>query len=314
MVNWQLQTPVAIIVFNRPETTAKVFEAIRQAKPPKLFLIADGPRANRPGEAEKCAAVRQIVEAVDWDCQVFKNFSDTNLGCGRRPATGIDWVFSQVEEAIIIEDDCLPDPSFFRYCQELLERYRDDERIATICGLNVQFGRRRTNDSYYFSRYNHCWGWASWRRAWRYFDFDLKHWPEVRDGNFLADILIDPHATKVWTHTYQETYEGKIDCWDFQWTFACWLQNGLAILPNSNLISYIGYGSGATHTTAERTQYDDMPTEAVTFPLVHPKFVIRDTQADNFSESTYFDYQPKLWKKINRKVSKLLGIKKSQTW
>ncbi|WP_204105620.1 MULTISPECIES: glycosyltransferase family 2 protein [Spirulina sp. CCY15215] len=313
-LNWQLTTPVAMIVFNRPQTTKKVFEAIRQVKPPVLFLIADGPRPDKPGEDKKCAAVREIIEKVDWDCQVYKNYSDVNLGCGKRPSTGIDWVFDSVEEAIIIEDDCLPDPSFFRYCQELLDYYRDDERVMTICGLNVQFGENPTDYSYYFSRYNHCWGWASWRRAWKYFDFDLKVWPEIREKNLLQDILQDSHAVKSWTHTFDIISANQLDCWDFQWIFANWVHGGLAITPRENLIKYIGYTEDATHTTNALSQYNQLEVKAMEFPLKHPPFIIRHDKADRYTESTYFDYQPNLYKRINRKVRKILGLKLSQSW
>ena len=154
---WQLTTPVVFIIFNRPDTTAKVFEAIRQAKPPKLLVIADGARIDKPGEAEKCAAARAIINQVDWQCEVLTNYSNVNLGCRKRVSSGLDWVFEQVEEAIVLEDDCLPHPSFFQYCQELLEKYRDDERIMMISGDNFQFGNETTEYSYYFSRYGHCW-------------------------------------------------------------------------------------------------------------------------------------------------------------
>src|SRR6185369_14461868 len=170
MADWALTTPVAFIIFNRPDTTEKVFAEIARARPPKLLVIADGPRAGRAGEADRCAATRAIIDRVDWDCKVLTNYSDVNLGCKNRVASGIDWVFEQVPEAIILEDDCLPDPTFFRFCEELLIRYREDERISQICGANFQFGRKRSNDSYYFSRYNHIWGWASWRRAWQHYD------------------------------------------------------------------------------------------------------------------------------------------------
>ena len=182
MTNWKLETPVAFLVFNRPHTTDKVFSEIAAANPRKLLIVADGPRPDQPGEAERCVAVRAIVDRVDWDCEVLTNYSDINLGCKARISSGLDWVFDTVEEAIVLEDDCLPHPSFFRFCEELLVKYRDDERIAQIGGVNFQSGRRRTNYSYYFSRYAHIWGWATWRRAWRHYDVALKAWPLIRDG------------------------------------------------------------------------------------------------------------------------------------
>ncbi len=308
MIDRQVQTPVAMIIFNRPETTQKVFEAVRQARPSKLFLIADAPRPNRLDDQEKCAATRAIVEQVDWPCEVYKNYAESNLGCGLRPATGIDWVFQNTEEAIILEDDCLPDPTFFQYCDELLAYYRHEPRIMTVCGLNVQFGRRRTQDSYYFSHFNHCWGWASWRRAWQKFDYKMHLWPEVRDGGWLMDLLGDEYAVKVWTDAFDVTYADKLNgCWDFQWIFAMWMHGGLATLPNVNLIANIGIGknAGGTHTI-EDSEYSSMTTEAMDFPLKHPRFVIRDRRADDFTQNTYFDYKPGFTKKVRNKLRKLI--------
>ena len=314
MSDWQLKTPVTLIIFNRPHTTEKVFEAIRQAKPPKLLVVADGPRKDKPGEAEKCQAARAIIDRVDWDCEVIKNYSDVNLGCGRRPSSGFDWTFELVEEAIILEDDCVPHPTFFRYCQELLEYYRHDERVMSITGLNIQFANQRTEDSYYFSRYTSSWGWASWRRAWKYFDYEMKSWAEVREKNLLTHILDDPQVAKSWTQTFDFTTNGH-DAWDFQWAYACWLQSGLTIIPNRNLISYIGYSPvDATHTKEERGQYNDLPGEAMLFPLKHPQFVVRNREADDFTQNTYYDYHPSFLKKVNRKLQKVLGLKYSQSW
>ncbi|MCP2728634.1 glycosyltransferase family 2 protein [Limnofasciculus baicalensis] len=306
MSDWQLKTPVVFIIFKRPDTTEKVFEVIRQAKPPKLLVIADGARADKPGEAEKCAAARAIIDRVDWDCEVLTNYSDVNLGCAKRVSSGLDWVFDNVEEAIILEDDCIPHPTFFRFCEELLERYQNDDRIMVIAGNNFQFGHRKIDYSYYFSRYNHCWGWASWRRAWQHFDFTMKVWPEVRDNNLLRDILLDASAVKYWKKIFQSTYrgEGKIDSWAFRWTFTCWVQSGLTILPNVNLITNIGYAKDATHTT-KSNQFDMMAVEAINFPLQHPPFVIRDVKADDFTQKNNFRL-PSPLSLVKKKVKELI--------
>lgn len=309
MVNWQLKTPVVLLIFNRPDATEKVFEVIRQVKPPLLLVVADGPREDKPDDIRKCNAARAIVDCVDWDCKVLKNYSEINLGCGRRPASGLDWVFEMVEEAIILEDDCVPHPTFFRFCEELLERYRYDQRIMSISGQNVQFGRRRTEYSYYFSRYNHGWGWATWRRAWQYFDFDMKLWPEVLDKNLLKDILVDTHVVKNWTKIFQLTYDKFINCWDYQFTFSCWIQNGLSILSDVNLVSNIGHGSEASNTTDTKSPFNNIPAEAVSFPLKHPLFVIRNLEADDFTEDNLFDYNPRLLKRVTRKMKNLLNYR-----
>jgi hypothetical protein len=180
MTDWKLSTPVAFLIFNRATTTERVFAEIARAKPRQLLLIADGPRPDREEEADRCAATRAIVDQVNWDCQVLKNYADCNLGCKKRVSSGLDWVFRNVEEAIILEDDCLPHPTFFRFCQEMLEKYRSDTRIMQICGFNALYEQQSLPYSYYFSKFGPIWGWASWRRAWEHYDVDMKLWPLVK--------------------------------------------------------------------------------------------------------------------------------------
>jgi hypothetical protein len=315
-----MKTPVTLVIFKRPHTTEKVFEAIRQAKPSKLFVVADAPRLDHPDEFEKCEKTRQIIERVDWDCEVIKNYADVNLGCGKRLPTGLDWVFEQVEETIVLEDDCVPHPTFFPFCEELLDRYRYDSRICSISGQNVQFGRKRTNYSYYFSRYNHSWGWATWKRSWQNFDATIKLWKEVEAGDFLNDILIDPQAVRYWTKIFKYIYNKPADkIWDYHWTFACWINNSLGIISNTNLISNIGFGQDSTHfTSIKNNPYENMPTEALEIPLKHPPFVIRDAQADAFTQKTLFKEDPlqeskKQIKSVLKRISRINTKIKYQT-
>jgi hypothetical protein len=292
MSSFQLKTPVTLMIFKRPETTGKVFEAIRQAKPPQLFVIADGARLGYADELEKCAAARAIIDRVDWKCEVVKDYADSNLGPGKRIASGLNWVFSQVEESIILEDDCLPHPTFFQFCDELLEKYREDTRITSISGQNVQLGRRRTEDSYYFSIYNHIWGWATWRRAWQHFDFDMKQWPEVKKQSLLSSILTDSQAIEYWHERFESTYDNPRAIWDHQWTLACWLQSGLCVIPTHNLISNIGFTSDGTNIKVTKgkfyNRYANTPTKAIEFPLKHSPFILSHRQADIFTQATLF--------------------------
>lgn len=283
MSNWQLKTPVAFIIFNRPDTTARVFSEIAKVKPPKLLVVADGARSNRQGEVDKVAATRAIIEQVNWPCEVVTNFSDKNLGCKNRVSTGIDWVFEQVPEAIILEDDCLPDPSFFRFCEEMLEKYRHDQRVGIVSGDNLQFGNRRNNDSYYFSKYVHIWGWASWRDRWQSsYDVNMQKWPEVKDGNWIIDIVRNKKEASVWTSIFDRTFYNKVDTWDYQWVFANWTQGRLSIVPNVNLISNIGFfRADATHTTGGGDEAQ-LPTQEMSFPLKHPALIVANLKADNF--------------------------------
>ena len=300
MTGAQLTTPVAFLIFNRPDTTQAVFEEIRRARPPKLLVVADGPRSDRPGEADKCRVVRAIIEHVDWPCEVLKNYSDANLGCKVRVSSGLDWLFQQVEEAIILEDDCLPHPSFFRFCEELLEKYRHDDRIGIISGDNFQFGRRRTQDSYYFSRYTHIWGWASWRRTWQTYDVEMKQWPTVKREGWLLDILQDKKSVKYWSDIFDAVLNNRIDTWDYQLNFASWMNARLNIMPNSNLISNIGFGSDASRTTGI-CKFSEMPVSEIIFPLVHPQIIIRDAFADSITAKDQF-VLPSIASRIKNKI------------
>jgi hypothetical protein len=297
-----LQTPVAFLIFNRPEETARVFSEIARARPSKLLVVADGARADRPGEREACERTRAVVERVDWDCEVLTDFSEVNLGCRRRVSGGISWVFSQVEEAIIVEDDCLPDPSFFKFCEELLDKFREDERVMMLSGDNFQFGRRRTPYSYYFSRMMHVWGWASWRRAWRHYDVEMRLWADLRDTPWLLDLLGDEEAAAFWRDVFDKTAAGH-DTWDFQWVFACWAQHGLSALPERNLVTNIGFGAGATHTHAE-TRAANIPAEALAFPLRHPPHVVREREADLFTmRELMLPAKSSVYDRLRRKLS-----------
>ena len=299
MSEFQLKTPVAFIIFNRPDTTERVFAEIAKAKPPKLLVVADGARLNRPGEAEKVTAARAIIDRVDWECEVLTNFSEVNLGCKVRVSSGIDWVFEQVEEAIILEDDCLPHPTFFRFCEELLERYRNDERIGMISGDNFQFGQVRTDDSYYFSRYTHIWGWASWQRAWKNYNVKASAWPAIRDGGWLENIRLNSNEKLYWSNIFQSVYDGKIDTWDYQWTLALWAQNMVSAMPHCNLISNIGFRSDATHTHSESI-YSEIQINEITFPIRHPSIFLPCLDADNFTGNSMFStsIQRRVLKKI----------------
>jgi hypothetical protein len=281
-----MKTPVALLIFKRPDTTAQVFEAIRKAKPPKLFIIADGPRVARPDEAEQCMAARAVVENVDWDCEVIRNYSDINLGCGVRPATGISWVFEQVEEAIILEDDCVPNPTFFQFCDELLERYREDERVLHISGSNYQLGRTRGKYSYYFSRHPHCWGWASWRRAWQHYDFKMEKWRDVRRSNLLVNVHQSQRIAKYWSRIFDETISmhesakgnsSNVHIWTINGLLPVWLMNGFSIIPNVNLVSNIGFGESATHTL-RKSKHSQMSVSNINFPLKHPPSIVWNKQ------------------------------------
>jgi hypothetical protein len=301
----RLETPVVLLIFNRPEHVHKLFDVVREVKPVRLFIIGDGPRAGRHGEKEKCDASRSIVHKVDWDCEVLTNFSDTNLGCRNRVSSGLTWVFQKVEQAIVLEDDCLPHITFFKFCEELLDRFKEDQRIMAISGNNFQFGRKRTEYSYYFSRYNHCWGWASWKRAWQHYDNEMKLWPYIRDHDWMKDIFEKKSDRVAWENYFQDVYNEKVNSWAFRWTFACWMQSGLTVLPSVNLVSNNGFDHSGTHTRERKNPLASLPVEAMGFTLKHPPFVIRDTIADEFTQNQNFTSS--VFYRVYQKMKKLFG-------
>ncbi|MCP5459188.1 MAG: nucleotide-diphospho-sugar transferase [Gammaproteobacteria bacterium] len=279
---------VLFLVFNRPQTTTRVFEAIRRARPSKLYVAADGPRSDRQGEPERCAEVRRIATSIDWPCDVKTLFRDNNLGCRKAVSEAIDWFFQHEPEGIILEDDCIPDPSFFRYAHELLARYRNDERIMVIAAQHFHGDTHIPQHSYFFSRYNHCWGWASWRRAWQCYDHEMSLWPDLRDTDWLLGVGNGSQLFKrYWTDIFDRAHAGLIDSWAYRWTFSCWAQNGLTVLPAKNLVTNIGFGIDATHTI-RHTNYSALPLESLDFPLVHPNFVVRDVMADQWTDRNHF--------------------------
>ncbi len=301
MPEFKLHTPVAFLIFNRPDTTARVFSAIANARPPKLLVIADGPRANRPGEAERCAQTRAIIDRVDWDCEVMTNFAEANMGCKMRVATGIDWIFQQVEEAIILEDDCLPEQSFFRFCEEMLGRYRDNPRVGMVSGGNLQFGHQRGEGSYYFSRYAHIWGWATWRRAWNHYEREMPRWPAFRDQGWLNQLFDNQGERDYWQASFELVHSGKLDTWDCSWTFASLINGLVQVVPNVNMISNIGFGPEATHTHVVGI-HADMPTRPITFPLKHPDFVLPDLEADRYISEDQIapSFARRQWRRVKR--------------
>ncbi len=304
MPDFQLTTPVAFIIFNRPDTTERVFAEIAKAKPPKLLVVGDGARISREGEAAKVAATRAIIDRVYWPCEVLTNFSEINLGCKRRVSSGLDWVFEQVEEAIILEDDCLPHPTFFRFCQELLEKYRDDQRVGMISGDNFQFGYHINDDSYYFSNFNHIWGWASWRSRWQHdYDVAMKYWPKIREERRVNDWFGTKAEQDSFADTYEKVYQGEIDTWDYQWEFSCRLNGRIAVMPNVNLISNIGFGDDATHTTAWSV-LANIAVEGMIFPLKHPKAVFASITLDKKFSNLFL--KASLLKRIKTSLYKLI--------
>jgi hypothetical protein len=263
-----MKVPVVLWLFNRPDLTARVFATIRAARPSRLFLIADGPRPELAEEAERCAAARAVVAAVDWPCHVERDFSDVNLGIRRRILSGLDRVFDAVPEAVILEDDTLPDPGFFPYCAELLDRYRDDDRVWMIGGYNG-LGRWAGEASYFFTRTGAIWGWATWRRAWRQNDPRLERFSRTERDQRLRAHAPDPAIADHLAWRARRLQEREIDSWDMPWLLSCLIAGGWCVIPSVNLVRNIGFGARAAHS---RNPDDprDLPSRPPELPLRHP--------------------------------------------
>jgi hypothetical protein len=283
----QLDTPVAFFLYRRPERSRLIFEQIRRARPKRLFLIADGPRS--PEDRADCERARAVVEEIDWPCDVTRDFADENLGLKHRIPSGIDGVFREVDRAILLEDDCLPDATFFRFCDELLERYADEKRVMHVAGSQLLPRPAGGSESYHFSRYVHIWGWATWRRAWRHFDVELREWHGLdrreREAR-LRSTFAEDSERRYWRYVWDNSSE--IENWDAQWSYALLSREGLAANPNRNLISNIGFGTDATNAIEDPFEIAARPLEGMEFPLRHPKSIERDAAADAAASSLLF--------------------------
>jgi hypothetical protein len=276
-------TPILFIIFNRPKNTKKVFQAIKEAKPRKLFISADGPRKNIPQEIELTQKAREIVNQIDWPCKVKTKFSPRNLGCKKAVTSAINWFFKHVDAGIILEDDCLPNQSFFNYCQELLKKYAHDERIMQISGNNYLLGRKVTSTSYYFSKLNDIWGWATWKRAWELYDPKMKTFSQFKKQRQLNNYLVNSQI-KRWLMAYFNDAYRLVDShrgiWSTAWSYAICVHNGLVIVPRVNLVANIGIGSQATHSSNSFQPYAEIRTKPLK-KIIHPKFILPNQAADN---------------------------------
>lgn len=307
------ESAVLFLVFNRPDTTERVFREIRRARPPRLYVAADGPRADRTDEASRCDEVREIATAVDWPCEVHTLFREENLGCKVAVSEGIDWFFENEERGIILEDDTLPDPTFFPYADELLDRYQDDRRIMSIGGTNIQGEGLPTEYSYCHSRFNLMWGWATWRRAWSLYDRSIGSWPRIRNTGWLDMIGSGSYLfRRRWTRILDRVHAGTLDTWDYQWIYTCWRENGLSVIPEANLIENIGFGDAATHTMAMDHVGAALRRERIAFPLEHPPGIELTPEVDDFIAKHWFgiDWWPYLRKGIAAKMSRIPGYLK----
>ena len=299
-----LTSPVLFLIFNRPEITQQVFSAIRKAKPPRLYVAADGPRSDYPNEDEKCEHSRKIAKNVDWDCEVKTLFRDQNLGCRLAVSQAIYWFFEQEPEGIILEDDCLPSQSFFWFCQEMLEYFRNDKAVGVICGFYSNELEYKPSASFFFSRYLRVWGWAGWRRSNEGYDSNINLLIE-KQNTWKKDIFsrTDIFLKRYWQDMFEEVGSGKIDTWDIQLQYLLWQKKQQVIVSSKNLVQNIGWAQGAHPLTKDHNH--ELATSEINFPLTTPDMTERDTRADQVIEKisyqiTIFSFLKKLLRKMIR--------------
>ncbi len=268
-----MSVPVLFIIFNRPDTTRKVFDQIRNAKPSSLFIAGDGPR--NESETVIVKETREIVSEIDWNCEVEVLFREKNLGCKNAVSSAIDWFFGKNEMGIILEDDCVPQASFFKYCEKLLIKYKDEEKIMQISGFNP-VNKLNVHDSYYFSKFGPIWGWASWSRAWKHNDLNMTTWVNIKRDK-LYKKFCDSYLEERWRiNVFDKVYSNKINTWDYQWVFSKLIRNGLSIVPKENLITNIGFAENATHTNSKNKDLSFYKVKEMQFPLIHPHKIERN--------------------------------------
>jgi GR25 family glycosyltransferase involved in LPS biosynthesis len=293
--------PVLFLTYNRPTHTRQVLSSILEYGPSKLYISSDGPRSD--DDEMKVTKVRDILNNQTYSIEVFKKYSLTNKGCAEGVRSAIDWFFQNEEEGIILEDDCLPNESFYKFCEELIEKYRSSNKVFHISGNNFQYGHQRGEADYYFSIFNHVWGWATWRRTWNLYKHNVDQIDTKKIGEFVNDDKISHYFTPI----FKKTFAGEIDTWDFRYMYSCWLNNGLSIVPNKNLVSNIGFGEDATHTKATNSIQNNNAAHELTFPLSHPVTTVIHKKADRFTFKTIFIRKESFHDYILRRVKRLIG-------
>lgn len=310
---YQVKSPILFLIFNRPKETQILFNAIREAKPKKLYVAADGPRSNGKDELA-CKKTKDILNQIDWECELITLFREENLGCGKAVSSAITWFFENEEEGIVLEDDCLPSSDFFRFTDAMLEKYRTDDRIGHVCGCNFQDGIKRGNGDYYYSKLTHVWGWASWRRVWSKYDFLMKGLEKAIENDVLSGLTDNKLSKKMLYNAFTRTKQGEIDTWDYQYLFLNQVSGSLSIIPNYNMISNIGFNADGTHTFDLNSPMSNVAFSELPKEIISPISMLQNRIADKYSldkeTPTLFQVKKYNLKKKVRDVLVSLGLYK----
>lgn len=308
------KTPIILIAWNRPEKTYKIINSIKKVKPKNFYIACDGPVKNNSYINQQIKATKKVIlENITWDCELKTLFADSNQGCKIGVSNAINWFFDNVDRGIILEDDCLPHQDFFYFCSELLDKYRYDDRVWSITGNNIHKNNSICNESYFFSKYSHCWGWATWKRCWSKYDRDLKNWPSQKSKGILNNIFITPNEKKYWMKILDDIfYYSKPNTWDYQWSYTCFINSGLTIVPKENLIYNIGFDKEATHTRFGNPnkaidKYDRFSSKV--FPMNHPFSIHAMIDVDKYTDAVCYSGGYFLSKAWFQTISKKILIK-----
>ncbi|MGI9652435.1 nucleotide-diphospho-sugar transferase [Chryseobacterium sp. RLHN22] len=291
----QYNTPILFLIFKREQSSLCVLNEIRKAKPTHLYIAADGPREDNNDDIINCEKTRKaVLKAIDWECEVKTLFRDINRGCGYGPAEAITWFFNQVEYGIILEDDIIPSQSFFSFCEELLIKYKDDDKIMSIAGTNFVSQIFKSAESYYFTNYAGGWGWASWKRAWKHYDYNISSWEKPQTKKKIREKF-SAAGYAFWEEAFDLVCNKNIDhIWDYQWVFCKMVNDGIGIIPSKNLTTNIGFGEDATHTfEASEDIIKANINEEILFPLIHPQQIVINNDFDKFISEKFFSKTPK---------------------
>ena len=272
------KVPILLLVFKIPKNIKKILKILEKIKPYKIYISADGPRQYNIDDRKLCDQTKNLFNKLNWKCLIKRNYLKSNLGCKEAVSKGISWFFKNEKSGIILEDDCIPNLDFFKFCQLNLKRYKDVKKIGCITGNNFQkkIDKKKT---YYFSRYPHCWGWATWSRAWKAYDKDISFWPSYKKTDNWKNYFKNNIEQKYWTKIFNNIHDNKIDSWAYPWSLCLWKNKMLTITPSVNLVKNIGFGKEATHTI---TDYDDQQYETNKLPKkwIHPNEIIPNFRND----------------------------------
>ena len=291
-----MNTPILILLFNRPKETKILINRLRNIKPLKIYISQDGPRNQSPNDIILCQSVRDIIKDIDWNCEIKKKFNKVNLGCRASVSSALNWFFENEENGIILEDDCIPSNSFFNFCEQMLNRYKNSENIYSISGSNFQNNKKIGNGDYYFSKYAHCWGWATWKRAWKNYDDDMKFWTKLKTSHLWNKLHPIFFEKKYWLKVFDSVYNRKIDSWAYVWLASVWNVGGKSIIPNTNLIVNIGFNEFATNTLRfSKVDEEKLKFTEIESNLSHPSDQIINYKADEYVFKNHFNGKYNFW-------------------